>query len=411
MTHRLYRGWIRDNGDNIDDVLLTFMKKPKSYTGEDMIEINAHGGPGIMSAILRLVLKSGARLAEPGEFSKRAFLNGKIDLNQAESIAWLISASSESEIKSAARQLKGELSKLLVMVKKEIIELLALMELYLDFDEYEKEYPPYEEFYKRLQRIKIKINRIYIRAGKGQIMSNGLNVVIVGKPNVGKSSLLNTFLQQKRAIVSSKPGTTRDTIEEVIKLNEIPLRIIDTAGIKQPSQEIERESLKRAKKKIEEADLILVVIDSGTDISEEDIQTLHMIRNKHALIVINKTDIPKTVDLNRIRSELTRRKVVRISARRNWGLPRLKAEISAIIQKEFIKSETDSIMISQKRRMVLQEALAAIRRASINIKKKISVEFIVIDIKEILNKLKIMLGEEAGNEILEEIFSNFCLGK
>jgi len=411
ITHRLYRGSVHNNGGIIDDALLTIMEKPNSYTGEDMVEIHAHGGPVILTTILNLVLKSGARLADPGEFSRRAFLNEKIDLNQAESIAWMISAASEAELKSAASQMKGELSERMIKIKEGLIKLLAMMELRIDFEEYEEDEPRYKDIYKGLNRIKVQLKNIYERASKGEFMAQGLSVVIVGKPNVGKSSLLNTFLQEKRAIVSSLPGTTRDTIEEVIKLNDIPLRIIDTAGIRKPRQDVEREGLKRAEKKIKEADLILLVIDSGTDITEEDMQTLHLIRDKQALLVVNKSDLTRKVDLGRIKNELKRRKVVRISARRNWGLPRLKSEISEIIKRKFIKSEAASVMISQRRKKILQESMEAIESALSNIKKNISLEFIILDVKDVLKKIQLIMGEGVGDEILDEIFANFCLGK
>ncbi|MEA1926677.1 MAG: tRNA uridine-5-carboxymethylaminomethyl(34) synthesis GTPase MnmE, partial [Candidatus Auribacterota bacterium] len=280
---RLYRGRIRDGAKVIDEVMAVVMKNPRSYTGEDMVEIYSHGGRIISALILELIISRGARLAEPGEFTRRAFLNGKMDLTRAESVAWLISARSEEELESAVGQMDGELRRKLLEIKENLVRALSLVEITLDFEEYEDQPVPYPEMEELASATRNLLESLREEARAGGCLHDGIRVVIVGKPNVGKSSLLNKFLSQKRAIVSSEPGTTRDTIEEVIRLEGIPLRLIDTAGIRQPTGEIEREGVERSRTRARDADLVLVVIDSGTTITEEDLKILELVREKPAL--------------------------------------------------------------------------------------------------------------------------------
>jgi tRNA modification GTPase len=408
---RLYRGWIHDGDRDIDDLMVAVMEKPRSYTGEDMVEIYSHGGRVISAILLDLITSRGARLAEPGEFTRRAFLNGKMDLTRAESVAWLISARSEEELKSAVGQLGGKLRDRLLEIKADLIHALSLVEITLDFDEHEDHPVPYTEVRELISSARTEFKSIWWEARAGGCLHDGIRVVIVGKPNVGKSSLLNTFLSQKRAIVSTEPGTTRDTIEEVIRLEGIPLRLIDTAGIRQPSGEIEREGVKRARENARDADLVLVVLDSGTSITEDDLKTLELVREKPALLVINKTDLPEKVDLEQIRHELHRKKVVKISLARNWGIERLRKEIISLIREEYMGGNSAGVMISGRRRDSINEAVKSLDESLGSIERRLSGELIASDLTQALKQVKLILGEEYGDELLDEIFSRFCVGK
>ena len=408
---RLYRGWIYDGDRDIDDLMVAVMKKPYSYTGEDMVEIYSHGGRVIASILLALITSRGARLAEPGEFTRRAFLNGKMDLTRAESVAWLISARSEEELKSAIGQLGGDLRDRLLKIKGDLVHALSLVEITLDFDEHEDHPVPYPEVRALVISARTALKSIWWEARAGSCIHDGIKVVIVGKPNVGKSSLLNTFLSQRRAIVSTEPGTTRDTIEEVIRLEGIPLRLIDTAGIRRPSGEIEREGVERAREKARAADLVLVVLDSGTSITEDDLKTLELVREKPALLVINKTDLPVKVDLEQIRHELHRKKVVKISLARNWGIERLREEIVSLIREEYMGGNSAGVMISGRRREAIDEAVQSLDESLGSIERRLSGEFIASDLTHAIKQVKLILGEEYGDELLDEIFSRFCVGK
>ncbi len=409
--YRLYRGWIHDGDRNIDDLMVAVMEAPRSYTGEDMVEIYSHGGRVISSLILDLITSRGARMAEPGEFTRRAFLNGKMDLTRAESVAWLISARSEEELRSAVGQLGGGLRDRLLKIKGDLIHALSLVEITLDFDEHEDHPVPYPEVRALIISARRALKSIWSEARAGGFLHDGIRVVIVGKPNVGKSSLLNTFLSQKRAIVSTEPGTTRDTIEEVIRLEGIPLRLIDTAGIRQPSGEIEREGVDRAREKARAADLVLVVLDSGTSITEDDLKTLELVREKPALLVINKTDLPEKVNLEQIRHELHRKKVVKISLAKNWGIERLRQEIISLIREEFMGGNSAGVMISGRRRDSIKEAVNSLDESLRSVERQLSGEFIASDLTQAIKQVKLILGEEYGDELLDEIFSRFCVGK
>ncbi len=409
--HRIYRGWVCNGKEEVDQAMAALMKGPRSFTGEDMAEIFTHGGPAVVSAVLDLIIGLGARLAEPGEFSRRAFLNGKLSLAEAESIAWIVAAQSKAELRAAARQLKGGPSLLLGRVKKRLIEALSLLELTLDFDDYAEEEPDREKIAGLLKSARRDAGKLLEESRSGSYLRDGVKVVIIGKPNVGKSSLLNKFLDQKRAIVSKEPGTTRDTIEEVIRLDGIPLKIIDTAGIRSPHGEIEKEGVSRTVERVKEADLVLMVLDSGTELSKDDYRALELAGGKRSLLIVNKTDLPSRVNLKEISHNLNGSKAIEISATRNWGLQRLKEEVLKAVRKEFLPEASRSAMISRKRRIALKTAVLALDNALLSLKKGLSGEFCVLDLREALREINLVFGEEPRDDILDEIFSNFCIGK
>lgn len=408
---RLYPGWIEDGRERIDQVMAVAMPAPKSYTGEDMAEIHCHGGRAVTSAILDALVRRGARPAEPGEFTRRAFLNGKLDLTRAESVAWLISARSERERKQAADQIGGGLRERLLTLDRELTEALAAVEVTLDFEEYEEAPLPYREVEEVVSRVRKSLAELAREARAGEYLRQGLEVVIVGKPNVGKSSLLNTFLSRKRAIVSRRPGTTRDTIEEVIVLDGIPLRLIDTAGLRRPRGEVEVEGVNRAREKLAGADLVLVVLDSGTRISDNDREILRLARDKRTLIVVNKTDLPPRADLELSGGELETRKVVRISAARNRGMDRLREEILNLVREKFLAGGEAGVMISRRRREALEEAACALEAVGAGCRQNRSGELIAFDLNRARSRVRLILGREFDDEVLDEIFSRFCVGK
>ena len=408
---RLYPGWIEDSREKIDQVMAVAMPGPKSYTGEDMAEIHCHGGRAVTAAILDALFRRGARPAEPGEFTRRAFLNGKLDLTRAESVAWLISARSERELRQAADQVGGGLRERFLALERDLTEAQAAIEVTLDFEEYEQTPLPYRELEEAVGRVRAALEELGREARAGEYLRRGLKVVIVGKPNVGKSSLLNTFLSRKRAIVSRRPGTTRDTIEEVIVLDGVPLRLIDTAGLRRPRGEVEEAGVTRAREKLAGADLVLLVLDSGTRIGDNDREILRLARDKRTLIVVNKTDLPPRADLELLGGEAEKRKVVRISATRNWGMERLRDEILSLVREEFFAGGEAGVMISRRRREALEEAAAALRAVEAGCRQRLSGELLAFDLNRARSRIRLILGREFNEEVLDEIFSRFCVGK
>ncbi len=408
---RLYHGWLEADGRSIDEAMVAVMKSPKSFTGQDMAEIYSHGGCALLNLILKILLSRGARLAEPGEFTRRAFLNGKMDLTRAESVSWLISARSDREVICAARQLRGGLKDSLESIKNIIIALLARLEAGIDFDDYGEIDLSYPEIIARLEEARGGLEDILAQTRSGQLLRRGLSLVIVGKPNVGKSSILNRFLQEKRAIVSHHPGTTRDTLEEVITIAGVPLRIVDTAGIRAPRGEIEEEGVKRARHKLRHADLVLMVMDSGTRVTPEDLHVLDLLESRRTLLIVNKSDLPPRINLSAIGDALKGRRVIKISATENWGLKELQEEIAAIIRTDFRFSPGESVMVSRGRAEAVKAARDLISRAIESAGGDRGDELIAADLHQALSRINHILGEEGGGEYLAEIFSHFCVGK
>jgi len=408
---RLYPGWLEDGERKIDQVMSVVMRGPKSYTGEDMAEIHCHGGRAVTAAVLDALFRRGARPAEPGEFTRRAFLNGKMDLTRAESVAWLISARSEREMRGAIEQIEGGLRERLLDLEERLVAALAAIEVTLDFEEYEATAPPYPEVEEIVREVGERLHRLDREARAGEYIREGLKVAIVGKPNVGKSSLLNTFLSRKRAIVSRRPGTTRDTIEEVIVVDGIPLRLIDTAGLRRPRGEIEEEGVARAWENLARADLVLLVLDGGTRITGNDREILRLARKNRALVVLNKTDLPPRADLERLGEELERRKVVEISATEGKGIDRLREEIVSLLREEFLAGGGGGVIISRRRRQALNEAGEALERALSGCRERWSGELLADELNRARSRVRLVLGEEYDDAVLEEIFSRFCVGK
>lgn len=411
-SHTLTYGHILDphSGQLIDEVLVSVMHAPRTYTREDVVEINCHGGALVAQKILDLLLQQGARLAEPGEFTKRAFLNGRIDLSQAEAVIDLIRAKTDLSLKAATSQLSGELSERIERLRNSIAQVLAEVEASIDFPEEDLDFMPPEEIETRLCDAAEEIKRLIETAQEGRILREGVRTVIAGKPNVGKSSLLNRLLREDRVIVTDIPGTTRDSIEEYLNLGGIPFRIVDTAGIRLTDDPIELEGVKRSRRQIELADLVLAMFDSSQTLSDEDYELLRMISDKTALIVLNKIDLPPKITPEEFKP-LSDKRVVRISALKEIGIDDLKTEIVKLVTGGKVMLADSPIVVNLRHKDALRRAFESLSYAIDSIRQGEPPELIAVDLRGALNCLGEIIGAVTNEEILDRIFSQFCIGK
>ena len=404
-------GKIVDNNEKIDEVLVSYFLEPKSYTTENMCEINSHGGTIITKKILELCIKNGARLAEPGEFTKKAFLNGRIDLSQAEAIIDIINSKTEKELKASVHQLEGYLSKEIEEIKQNILDILVDIEASIDYPEYDIEEVTDERAIQKLKIIKEKEEKLLKSFENGKIIKQGLKVAIIGKPNAGKSSLLNAILKEERAIVTNIEGTTRDTIEEFITIEGIPLKIIDTAGIRDANDEIEKIGIEKSKKMAEEADLTITVIDSTNELSEEDRDILNFIKDKKSIIVLNKNDLLPKVDENTEEIKELNKKVIKISALNKIGIEEIYKTISEMFNFGEIVVDDSVVVTSERQKEAIQNALKNTEKCIETINYKMPIDIATINLTEMLKELGKITGETVSEEIIKEIFKKFCLGK
>ncbi len=410
-THSLHYGYIQSKGKPVDEVLLTVMRAPRTYTREDIVEINCHGGIVPLRKVLELTLKEGARLAAPGEFTRRAFLNGRIDLAQAEAVVEIIKAKTDLSLKVATSQLRGRLSMKVEDVRKKIRRLLVQVESVIDFSEDGVELFKEEDLRQEVEKIKIELDELLISADQGKILREGMKTVIGGKPNVGKSSLWNALLGEERAIVTPLPGTTRDALEETVNIRGFPLRLVDTAGIRKTRGRIERESVIRSRQSLEEADLTLVVLDGSEPLSGEDTDIREELKEKAALVVINKIDLSQRITLREVQKIWPGKRIVRVSAAQGLGLAGLKKAIAEIFWEGKVPSPETLLVIQARHKEALLRARKGLDAVATGLNRRLSPEFIVSDFRLVLNSLGEIGGETAPEEILEEIFSRFCIGK
>ena len=406
-SHTLHYGWIKD----IDEVLLGVMRAPRTYTREDIVEINCHSGIVVLRKILELVLKCGARLATPGEFTKRAYLNGRIDLAQAEAVLDVINSQTQDALKAALGQLQGRLSRKISALRKNLLEILAQIEASIDFSDQDIEPKSLQELLKKVKQISRDLKELLDTADKGAILREGITCVICGKPNVGKSSLLNALLKRDRAIVTPIPGTTRDVLEETIDLFGIPLRLVDTAGIIQARDLVEKEAVKRSRKALKEADFAFLVLDASQRLTSEDFAISRYISQKPIFVVLNKQDLPAKITLDEAREFLPGRKALNVSALRGTGLNRLEKEATDFIWQGKVGSNANILVTNMRHRQALKKAKGALRRAIKALKINQGVELIALEIKEARDTLGEIIGEISCEDILERIFSQFCIGK
>ena len=402
---------IDEDNEIVDEVLVSYFYAPKSYTTEDMCEINSHGGFVVERKILELCLKNGANMAEPGEFTKRAFLNGRIDLVQAESVIDLINSKSDKEAKASINQLEGKLSNNINKIKGKLLDLMADVEASIDYPEYDIEETTNSKILTSLNDIEIDLKKISDSFKNGKVLREGIKTAIIGKPNAGKSSLLNTILNEERAIVSETKGTTRDTIEEFVSIEGITLKLIDTAGIRDTQDEIERIGVKKSKKLIDDADLVIAIFDSTKPLDKDDIDILHLIKEKNAIILLNKIDIKDTLldkDENIVNCN---KSIIKISAKNGDNIDQVYKTISKMYQINDIDINDGDILTNIRHKNQIDEAINSINKTKDTINNNMPVDIIEIYLKQVLSDLGKITGDDITEDIINEIFSKFCLGK
>lgn len=398
-------------GKTIDEVLVSYFKAPRSYTTEDMCEINSHGGTVVLRMVLEACLQAGASLAEPGEFTKRAFLNGRIDLSQAESIIDLIQAKSEKEAQASAQQLEGRLSKKIKGIQAKLLDFMADIEASIDYPEYDIEEVTNPEMARKLEEVSRDLANLEKSFETGKILKEGIKTVIIGRPNAGKSSLLNAILQEERAIVSDIAGTTRDTIEEMITVRGVPLKLIDTAGIRKTEDEIEKIGVERALKLMKEAELVIHIIDGTEELTEEDQTILSQIQDKNALVLLNKIDQGDSGLENDETLKATGKKVIKISAKLGDGIEEMYQEISKMFQLEQLQSDSEVLITNIRHKNQIHNAWVACEKAKRAIMENMPIDLVAVEIKEILEAIGEITGDQVSDDIINEIFHKFCLGK
>ena len=404
-------GHIVDDEKIIDEVLVSYFKAPKSYTTEDMCEINSHGGTIIMRKILELCLKNGAELAEPGEFTKRAFLGGRIDLSQAESIIDIINAKSDREAKEGIKQLEGFLSEKINEIKNELLEIMTNIEVSIDYPEYDTPEVTNNEILETIETSKKKLEDLRNSFDNGKIIKQGIKTVIIGKPNAGKSSLLNAILKEDRAIVTEIEGTTRDTIEEFVTINGIPLNLIDTAGIREAKDEVEMIGIEKSKNLAEEADLIIAIFDSSKDFTKEDLEILEIAKNKKTIIILNKIDLEQKITPENPKLEIFNKNIINLSAKNKIGLELLFDKITNMFNLNEINLDNDIVITNERHKNLITKARENLDKSEVILKDGMPIDIIAISLKDALSNLGAITGEEAGEDIINEIFKRFCLGK
>ena len=407
-THTIHYGHIIDNENIIDEVLVSIMKGPKSFTTEDIVEINCHGGIASTNKILELLIKNGCRLAEPGEFTKRAFLNGRIDLIEAESVIDVIHAKTEKSLKLAQNQLSGKVSEMIHNLRSQMLDVIANIAVNIDYPEYEDiEEVTNEMLVEKVKYVKETVENILKESKNGKIVRNGITTAIIGKPNVGKSSLLNILLEENKAIVTEIAGTTRDIVEGYINIDGVALNLIDTAGIRETSDIVENIGVQKSKEYIKKADLILFVVNGNQELTEEEQEILENIKQKEYIIVINKSDLDHKLNLE----EIDESRIVWISAKENKGIDALKQKIKNLFELEKLETADLNYLSSARSIGILEQVLEAVKEIENGIINNIPIDIIELDIKNTWNLLGTITGESYEEELLDKLFSQFCLGK
>lgn len=409
-SHTIHYGYIVEEDQIIDEVLVSVMKKPHSYTAEDVVEINCHGGVLVMKRILEIVLKNGARLAEAGEFTKRAFLNGRIDLSQAEAVIDLINSKNDFAMKSAVGQLSGRLSEKIRQLREQILYEIATIESALDDPEHITLDGYGEALAKKLDSMLFDMNIMISNAENGRMLSEGIKTVILGKPNAGKSSLLNLLLGEDRAIVTEIAGTTRDTLEEQIILDGIGLKLIDTAGIRETEDLVEKIGVTKAVGQAQDADLILYVVDSSVNLDDSDRQIIEMIRNRRGIVLMNKSDLEGVLD-SKLLCKLTDKRVITFSAKEGFGLSELKCTIKDMFLNRELSFNDEWCLTNMRHKQAMAEAYESLKLVKQSIDDRMPEDFFSIDLMNAYEKLGLILGEAVEDDLVDEIFSHFCMGK
>ena len=407
-THTITFGYIKDKEEKVDEVLVSVFLEPNTYTGENIVEINTHGGLAVTNKILEMLLEQGCRLAEPGEFLKRAFLNGKRDLLEAESISDLINAKTEASRKMSMNGVTGELSRIIKNLRNKLLTIIANIEVNIDYPEYEDAIVYKNELLRtNIIEIKNELKKIVDESEKGSIIKNGINVGIVGKPNVGKSSLLNRLINEDKAIVTDVEGTTRDIVEGKIVINGIEINLIDTAGIRQTSNVVEKIGVEKSKSILETSDLLLAIFDGSKPLTKDDLDILKEIENKKSIIIINKEDLPMQIE----KEKFSRYKTLQISIKENKGINDIIEEIKSLFNLNELETQDFTYLSNARQINLIKNCLSLSEEINKQNEKNTPVDLIQIDIQRLWEKLGELTGESYKDELLDEIFSKFCLGK
>ncbi|MCI5835888.1 MAG: tRNA uridine-5-carboxymethylaminomethyl(34) synthesis GTPase MnmE [Firmicutes bacterium] len=404
-THTIHYGFIVENSKKIDEVLVSVMKSPKTFTMEDVVEINCHGGIATTKKVLELLLINGCRLAEPGEFTKRAFLNGRIDLIEAEGIMDLIDSKTEVARNLAMEEVSGNTSNLIHQLREKIVEIISQIEVNIDYPEYDdvKELKN-NEIIPFIKDVKQELSKIIKMSENSKIIKEGINTVIIGKPNVGKSSILNALIEEEKAIVTDIPGTTRDVVEGVLNLDGIILNIIDTAGIRETNDIVEKIGVSKSLSLIDKSDLIIFVLNNNEPISEEEKEILEKIKNKPHIVIVNKIDLESKINLDN-------QDYIRISVKNNIGLDKLKSRIKELFNIEKLNTSDMNYLVNSRSLAILKNCNQILDGILDNIDNDFPIDMLEIDIKEVWNLLGSIIGETYEEELLDNLFSRFCLGK
>ena len=406
-THTINYGHIVDNNEIIDEVLVTIMKSPRTFTTEDIVEINSHGGISTTNKVLELVLSNGARIAEPGEFTKRAFLNGRIDLIEADGVMNLISARTDKARKLSINQLNGEVTNNIKSLREKLVSIISNIEVNIDYPEYEDiEVVTSEKIQPSIIEVKDELKELIKKSNDGKIINEGINVGIIGRPNVGKSSLLNTLLEEEKAIVTDIEGTTRDIVEGTINLNGILLNLIDTAGIRETNNVVEKIGVEKSKEIIEKSDLIILLLNNNEPLTKEDIKLLEMTKNKPHIILINKIDLESKIDTTKLHDEY-----IKISIKDNQGINELKQKITELFHLEELETDDLTYLSDARSIALLKTSLSYIEESLKSIEQEEPIDIVEINLKESWSSLGEIIGETYKEELIDELFQRFCLGK
>jgi len=412
-SHTVHYGYIKDpaTGERIEEVLVTVMRAPRSFTKEDVVEISCHGGLISVHKVLELLLVNGARLAEPGEFTKRAFLNGRIDLAQAEAVIDLIRSKSDRAFKVALKQVEGKLSKKIRHMRGQLVELLAHIEVNIDYPEHDVEEMTSAYIRDRSREVIAQIDELLASARQGKILREGITCAIIGRPNVGKSSLLNELSQSNRAIVTDIPGTTRDVIEEYVTLGGIPLKLLDTAGIRETSDLVEQIGVERSKLALAEADLILFVLNNGEELHPDERDLIRQVKDRQTIFIVNKIDLPSRLDLTELTSLVPEDRIIKMSVREGIGLDQLEKAITAMFFSGQIEAHDLTYVSNARHIALLERAKQSLLDAITSVEERIPIDIVQIDVRAAWELLGEIIGDAAPDALIDQIFSQFCLGK
>jgi tRNA modification GTPase len=412
-THTIHYGHLIDPDTKqvAEEVMVSVMRGPRTFTKEDIVEINCHGGLVSVNRVLELVLRSGARLAEPGEFTKRAFLNGRIDLSQAEAVIDLIRAKTDRAMNVALNQMEGRLSTLIASLRQQLLETVAHVEVNIDYPEYDAEEMTKDLLSTQLKEVEKEIEGILVTARQGKILREGLSTVIVGRPNVGKSSLLNSLVHENKAIVTDVPGTTRDVIEEYVNVRGVPLRLVDTAGIRETEDLVERIGVERSRERLKQADLILLVLNYNDELTHEDEKLFEAVKGMDVIVIINKTDLDKKLDLDRVKELAEEHPMITTSLKHEQGVDELEQSISELFFAGEVESQDLTYVSNSRHIALLEQSRRTLEDALEAVEAGMPVDMVQIDITRTWEILGEIIGDTVSDSLIDQLFSQFCLGK